>query len=328
MKESNKKIFYLFSTNLDKKPCESICICDKGDTVGTPLYQTGIYPLGSFLTKIIRITKPWIENPIYSESKEEQLETLFNNFDTGDFSFSSIINSDSNAYRLLNLLLIPKWNPMSKRNSHDIFYLLVQYMNFITDCQTNSELYDSKFLRAFIYQQNDKFPNNFIYLPTILGKKSQSPQHLYEATIGLPFTPKYKDHPVKQLFINQNSYPHFIKTKWEPLTLPLNVYEINDVIDLFLVSLTLLFEYHYIFKQCKYCKNIFVTHRANQQYCPFLFSESNLKSKSCQRQYNIRLQIERERSGRRKAEKNLSSTYRIKFGNSGKEYLELLDFFL
>ena len=70
---------------------------------------------------------------------------------------------------------------------------------------------------------------------------------------------------------------------------------------------------------------MFFTHRANQNYCPFLFSDN--RSKSCQRRQNTKLQLEREESGRRKMERSLSSIYLNKYGTESQEYRDLLDFF-
>lgn len=226
---------------------------------------------------------------------------------------------------ILSLLLLDKENPNTNRDNREIFRILLKYMDFIYQCQNNPNLCQTKLLNVFIRQQNIIPPNHLSYIPANLNNEILNLSDILDTVIGSPFLPKYRDHSVKKMVSIQSSYPSTVKTAWEPLVFPVEVYEVCDEIDLFSASLNCLFKYHYIVKKCKYCNNLFFTHRANQNYCPFLFSDN--RSKSCQRRQNTKLQLEREESGRRKMERSLSSIYLNKYGTESQEYRDLLDFF-
>lgn len=316
------KIYYLSSLNSDNIPCESICVCNEGDSLGTPLFQAGIYPLGVFLTKVIRIINSLSSTSKHSMRKELQLEDSFEKFDTNDYSFASIINTDSNARRILSLLLINKWNPNPKRTVSELFYLFDKYLDLINQCLSDKKLRNTKYLRIFSAQQNNSFPNHSMYISSVLQEDAIS---IFNFDSKVPYISKCKESTQKRLFGDTSSGTSSSETKWTPLMQPLDVYEIQDVIDLFLASLICIFENHYIVKKCEYCNNYFVTHRQKQKYCPFLFSVS--PSHSCQRQRNIKIQLERESSGSLQMEKSLRAIYSNKYGSDTQDYRDLIDFF-
>ena len=81
-----QKMYYLFSSN--KVLLEAICVCEENDSVANPLFQTGVYPMGTLLSKSLQIMEPWVNNPVFPLGKDELLDKGFKNFILPeDFSF-------------------------------------------------------------------------------------------------------------------------------------------------------------------------------------------------------------------------------------------------
>lgn len=338
-----QRMYYLFSSaNL----CEAISVCDDGDSIDTPRFQTGVYPMGTLLSKAVQLIKPWISDPASSIKREVILNQEFNKsfpgrnpnnsqpddnpdsaFDpNSDSSFPGIVNYDPNVRRSMELLLQDRWNLIPRREERNIEKLLKKYMEYIHECQSDRNKNNIKHLNIIVSQQKDTMPEQSFYFPIPeTGQDSSNEDKTSEwiqALTGTPFISAVKKNPHKHLLPTLVSEPELIITKWEPLTLPLDVFELHDIVDLLLASLACVFENQYFLKECCYCKNLFITRKRNKKYCPVQDSENN---KTCYDKMNLKLQLARESSGRRKVEKSLRTMYANRYGTSSKKYLIFLN---
>lgn len=313
-----QKMYYLFSQHKNLR--EAICVCENDDSVATPLFQTGVYPVGTLLSKAIQIINPWINNSNFPLGKDNLLEKGFKDFvSSADFSFSSMASSDPNVKKALNLLLKSRWNLPSKREEREIYNLLKKYMSYIHQCQKdkNNSLNSSQYLNIIVSQQKDTLPKHFVYLPDPSDEYRNNINAWINIVSERPYVPNLKHFSQIGLFHLQEEYPAISTTEWGSLYCPLDVYEIFDMVDLLLASLTCIFEHHYHVKECPYCKSLFVTHRANQVYCPAQSSKD--RPKTCQRKMNELRQNARNKFGIPKKEHNLSTMFGNKYGTSPEE---------
>ena len=310
-------MYYLFSSH--KTLLEAICVCEDEDSVATPLFQTGVYPLGTLFSKALQIIEPWANNSISPLGKNELLKKGFDNFTfPKDFSFSSIASLDPNVRKSLDLLLKSRWYLPGKRSEIEIYNLLQKYMRYIYQCQNDEYniLNNVQYLNIIVRQEKDVLPNHSIYLPDPPKDYANNINAWINKITEKPFNPTPKHFSSKRLFPLENNYPLISATKWGTLFLPLDVYEIFDIIDLLLASLTCIFEHHDLIKKCHYCKSLFVTHRSNQKYCP---RESSTSNKTCQRKMNENLQNARNKYGISKKEHCLRTMYANKYGTTAEE---------
>ena len=308
-----QKMYYLFSSN--KVLLEAICVCEENDSVANPLFQTGVYPMGTLLSKSLQIMEPWVNNPVFPLGKDELLDKGFKNFILPeDFSFSSLASLDQNVQKTLDLLLKSRWNLPSKRGETEIYNLLKKYMNYIHQCQKDKtgSFNTTQYLNIVVGQEKDSLPKHSVYLPEPPEEYKNNINAWINQIIGKPYVPTPKHFSSKRLFSLHDNSPLISTTKWGTLFLPLDIYEIFDIIDLLLASLSCIFEHHYLIKKCPYCKSLFVTHRNNQMYCPGQSSKAS--KKTCQRKMNEKIQNNRNKFGIPKKEHNLSTMYGNRYG--------------
>ncbi|MDP4121020.1 MAG: hypothetical protein Q8876_08230 [Bacillota bacterium] len=312
------KMYYLFS----KTEClESIYFCDDGDYINNPTLQTGVYPMGTLLSSSIRILTPWFNNKFNPLRCEKDLSMEFENLLIQDSSFPNVTYEDSAVCTIFRSLLYDGNGIVTNRDHDKAIELLQSYMNYIALCQEERKFSSIEQLNLLSYKNGNELPQRSIYASNIFNEreilsKDGINNFLSDSNMSIqPFkpTPKKRPKPIFDLPIKQT-----MATPWGDLTTPIFVFKINDIIDLILASLQCIFEQNYVIGNCKYCRNLFVTHNQKRTYCPE--QVTNKKSKSCREEAKLKRQLENEKKESIKLHKSLRTMFANKFDNTSLEY--------
>lgn len=325
------KMYYLFSEISKNNFVEAIYVCDDGESIENAIMQTGVYPMGAFLSKAIKILDP-LAKMNFCTFWDMVLSKGMGNCSKEDSSFSNLIyKDDAAAYKVFDLLLLEREDYVhSRRNEKELAKILQRYWNYIRLCQgKDGEKFSStKELRFLINQAQDVFPEHSTYVTNIMSKQNIVTESDIENTLSKvnfkdsSFAPPLKEPTQKILFPHPYSPLRNIKkTKWGELKTPLEVFDITDIIDLILASVYCIFQQGYFLKECPYCKSLFVIRDKRKKYCPNL----NDGNKSCFDTSRLERQLEREKSGSAKKEKILRTMSANKHGATDDKHLEFLN---
>lgn len=291
------KMYYLFS----KTGClESIYVCDNGDYIETPIMQTGVYPMGTLLSKAIKTLMPWFENGMKSILGEEMLTEEFNKFSIQDSSFSNVACDDSAVRTVLELLLINRKHINTYQKHSRIVELLKCYMNYICLCQNQRAFSSIEKLTLLSNQNGSELPRRSIYMTD----KSRENDTLSKDKIARILSNDLPEHFAPALK-KQQARPFFdspsIQTKatsWGALTTPFYVFNIHDIVDFVLASLQCIFEQVHVLGKCKFCGGLFITHDHKRLYCPEQIPDK--KKASCYANAKLERQLAAERASESK----------------------------
>lgn len=319
------KLYYLFS---GQNNLEGLCVCENEDSFESPYYQTGVYPLGTLLAKYYQIIKPTLNFQLYDIDRNGLLErNVHDSFhpNSNSFSFSDKPNPDPNVEIAFRLLLLNKQNISLMRKRDKIHNLSREYCDYIQQCKKDEDqsIQNTDYLNIIVTQQNDTFPKHQTYIPGLPVEYKNDIHKWLNKVTETPYIPELKKSNHKKLFNSDIDSRSILKTEWGNLFFPLDIYEISDEVDLILSSLTNIFKKKYVIKECPYCKNLFVTHRRNQKYCPSRSPKST--NKSCQRKMNEKRQNERNKHGIPQMECSLRTMYSDRHGSCSDEYNQLKD---
>lgn len=274
-------MYYLFSKN---NRLEAVYVCDEGDSIENPILQTGVYPMGTLFSIAIRVLPFRIKNnhdPILSI---EKLSEEFKNLSTQVSSFANATCTDPFVYKVLELLLIDRKHISSDKEYSRLIELLQRYMNFIVLCQNEKHLCTIETLTLFTNQNDIKLPQYYNYITNKISKQGNlSTDEVYDllsdtATPSQNFAPPLKNKGLKQLFELPSPLIEIKSTPWEPLTTPMYVFGIHDIIDFILASLQCIFEENYYIRKCPYCNTVFAVKEKNTKYCPQQTPDSDVHS--------------------------------------------------
>lgn len=313
-------VYYLFS---NKDNLESIYICSTGNYIDKPTYKTDVYFMGTILSKVLSVLIPWYEtnfNPHFYEELLHNIEKMseFNS------SFSSITNNDKTVYSILYMMLYDdkQLNKDESNKNIDIFKLMKQYIDFIKICQKAREYSTYDNLCIVANTLGRKIPGYSVY-----NNPSQSKEFSNIKQILLDdnqyqeyFNPTIIKQQKKLFDIGTNPEKEFSSSN--KLKYPLHVYQIKNIVDLIAVSLESIFRQKYVLGECKFCKNLFVTHNRKQLYCTKQIPDI----KNCQEEAKLKMQLIREKTiPYVKAHKNISKKISQKCSNSSEAYLDYLE---
>lgn len=290
------KIYYLHSKKGDS---EAICICDDEDMaidIENPILISNEYPLGIIFSKMLRTISAWIDNP-YKVSLNEMLEA----FSTKDSSFSSISCDDSALKSIFFILM----NDDKGVNTH---LIIKKYIAYIDKCCDDKEYESAKMLDMFVFSSECSYPKRTIY--STGDEKDVN-------TVATDFLALDKNisHRSKKLFnITKKNHIEFIR-----LIKPLTIYEINDVSDLILASISAVISQGYSIGKCRECKNYFVSPDRKRKYCKD-YREDKDKNKdkedgSCYEKANRKRISDKNASQSRKMYNSIREMYSRKIGN-------------
>ena len=324
------KMYYLFSEISKNNFVEAIYVCDDGNYIESATMQTGVYPMGTFLSKTIKMLDPLAKRN-FCAPWDMVLSRGMENCSKEDSSFSNLIyNDDATAYKVFDLLLLEREKYVhSRRNEKELAKILQRYWNYIRLCQgKDGEKFSStKELHFLINQAQDVFPEHSTYVTNMLSKQSIVTESEIENTLSKvnfedsSFAPPLKE-PTQKTFFPRPYSPlrNIKKTKWGELKTPLEVFDITDIIDLILASVYCIFQQRYFLKECLYCKSLFIIRDKRKKYCPNL----NDGNKSCFDTSRLERQLEREKSGSAKKEKILRTMSANKYEAKSDEHRKFL----
>lgn len=242
------KIYYLHS---EQGSCEAICICEENRNIENPLVISAVYPVGVIFSKILHTLKPWIENP-YKVSMQETLK----GFSDEDSSFPSVSCKDDVLKSIFNVLLSEDKSIQRIRTYDEIQSSITVCMSYINLCCNEKELEKMRVLDMFISSSGLSHPSKSIYPEVdVMEIGSAITEHFaFKPNVG------YKS---KRLFTIATE-----KTVTNnKLVTPLTVYEIGDIVDLILASLSAVFSQGYSMGICRFCKTYFVSYDKKRKYC-------------------------------------------------------------
>lgn len=324
------KLYYLFSKVSKDNFVEAIYVCDDGESIENATMQTGVYPMGAFLSKTINILDPLAKKNFsilqWDMIISKELE-IFSEEKASSFS-NLIYDNDAVAHKVFKLLLLDNEKYVhSKKSKEEFTKILQRYLNYVRlcGCQDKGKYSSVKELYLLINQTRDRLPEHFTYVTNILNKQNIVTENEIEnalmdiAFIDSSFVPSLKER--NTLFPRPYSPLHnIIKTKWGELKTPLEVFDITDIIDLILASVYCIFQQGYFLKECPYCKSLFVIRDKRRIYCPNL----NDGNKSCFDTSRLERQLEREKSGSAEKEKSLRTMSANKYGNRSAKHRKFL----
>ena len=331
------KMYFLFSEISKNNFVEAVYICDNGESFENATMQTGVYPMGAFLSKAIKILdileKQNFSRLKYSEM-ELEAEEIKEFFSKKDSAYSNLIYDDVVACAVFDLLLRSRQYMYTKRNKEEFTKILQRYLNYIRLCENeNGENYSSiQKLYLLLNQTQDIMPAHSTYVTNTLDRRnllseSEIENFLLDITYkNSSFSPSLKKH--KQKMFNQlkaSPLYNVKKTKWGELKTPLEVFDITDIIDLILASVYCIFQQGYFLKECPYCKSLFIIRDRRKKYCPNL----DIDNKSCYGTSRLEKQLAREKSKSAKIEKSLRTMFAEKakkYGKESKAYIEYIKF--
>lgn len=324
------KLYYLFSEISENNFVEAIYACDDGEFIENATMQTGVYPMGVFLSKAINILDPLAKKNFsilqWDMVISKELET-FSKEKASSFS-NLIYDNDAVAHKVFELLMLDNEKYVySKRSKEEFIRILQLYLNYVRlcGCQDKGKYSSVKELYLLINQARDRLPEHFTYVTNALNKQNIVTENEIENAlvdidfIDSSFAPSLKER--KMLFPRPHSPLHnIVKTKWGELKTPLEVFDITDIIDLILASVYCIFQQGYFLKECRYCKSLFATHDKRKNYCPNLNNDNSCFDKS-----RLKKQLKREVPKWAKKEKCLRTTSARKHGVKSNEHREILD---
>jgi hypothetical protein len=334
------KLYYIFSEISEKEKGnkkefrEAIYQCSGENFNENADYQTGVYPMGTFLSKTIKLLAPWAEQGYSPYKWMESVSKELNCVSEKDSSFANLIQDDPFADAVFQALFIYPENiqdpEKTKRNVHQFYKMLPHYLNYIELCQEHEGKFSSiKELNSLMNQADNNSPEHFTYVirnsnKQELSSKNEMKNFLLNANLkNSTFAPSLKECNIKKLVPSSFLLPTYDtkKTKWGELKTPLEVFHITDIIDLILASLYCIFQQKYILRKCPYCKGLFISHGKKKKYCPNITYEN----KSCYDKKRLKGQLEREQSGSARQEKSLRTMSAQKHGSNSEAHRIFLD---
>ncbi len=244
------KIYYLYSK---QGAYEAICICEGNKGIDNPFIISAEYPLGVIFSKVLRTLNAWLESP-YKVSMQEKIK----DFSNEDSSFSSVCCNDDDLKSIFNVLMNDDQS-INKLRSFDEFQSLIKnYTLYIDECCKARENAEMKVpdIDMLVFSLGLSYPQKSIY-PKIDFKDSLTKMKEYS-----PFKAKI-NYQSKRLFeaTAENT------VIYNNLKTPLIVYEINDISDLILASISAVFSQRYSIGKCRFCKNYFVSYDKKKKHC-------------------------------------------------------------
>lgn len=285
-------MYYLFSKT---NRLETIYMCENGNSIDRPLFKTGVYPMGTLLSKAVKLLTPWSNTNYCWNEQMDMIKKGIMERCKEKSSFSSVTEND-NFVRAAFEIMIKKPDYIDcKKGYNEFVRLLGVFMNFMSLCQDDSYYCYADYLNLISKQSGYDMPSFFLYTPTnnnsqsILSKEEIKDLIITGASKQTVFEPVISIKQ-KKLFemSNQQQTPNSFGT----LQLPIYIYEIHDIVDFIVVSLNCIFRQKFVLKKCKYCGELFVTHDRKRLYC----HNQSQDEKSCYEHKKLEDQLFKERT--------------------------------
>lgn len=274
----DRKMYYLFSRI---RSLESVYICDGDNYIDHATDRTEVYPLGVMLSKTLKLLEPFHEGariPLWSAG-EEILRDGLSSLSEESPSFPNIGFDDACTQYVLFSLLINGHGFIESDKFERLPELLRVYTNYIYLCQENPDYFKFDNLRLLAVENDHKLPNYSLYTGHTQDISGDSSGLSQDEIIKLFDYNRTENHsrfvpPLEKkskLLFRLTAEPTDSEaTAWGQLILPIDIFEIHDIVDLVLASLQCIFKNDYVITRCRNCNSFFVRSNRRYKYCPLL----------------------------------------------------------
>lgn len=96
------RLFFLFSESIK---LEAIYLCEDGDYIDKPKLKTGVYPMGTLLSRAIGLLMSWYKEKLNLLIKDEIISAALKSYPKYESSFFSITYNDSAVQIIFETLI-------------------------------------------------------------------------------------------------------------------------------------------------------------------------------------------------------------------------------
>jgi len=301
-----EKVFYLFS---ESKKLEALYLCEDENYIDKPKLKTGVYPMGTLLSRAVYLLSPWYAENLNLAKKDKIMAIALSTSPNYESSFSSVVYEDSVAKIVFEMLI----KNQEYKSINGKFNKSNTELKGILDYTIR--------LQGNIYESTT---DNLRKELNELGNISLKHNIYYSKSENVATTNKKIFNPNtvrKNKLLFKLDEPQKIENRYGELNLPIHLYEIYDVVDLIVSSLQCIFEQNYILGKCKFCDSLFIGKDRRTKYCP-----NRLENiKSCQEIKKLNNQLNSEKSSEsKKVHKNIRTQLANKLGTEDERYKRFL----
>ena len=306
------RLFYLFS---ESKKLEAIYLCEDGNYIDKTKLKTGVYPMGTLLSRTIYLLSPWYAEKLNLAKKDEIIALALNTFPNYESSFSSVVYEDSVAQIVFETLIKNQEYQLTKGRFDESDTKLEGILDYIKELQENTYESTAENLARKLNRLGYIPLKRNLYYTEKQNEKSENNNGSDNESFN-PSTVRKN----KQFF--KLDEPQQVENLYGELELPIYAYEIYDIADLIISSLQCVFEQNYIVEKCQFCNNLFIAKDRRTQYCP----QKLKKLKSCQERNKLKTQLIRENSSEsQRVRKSIRTQLSNKLGNYDERYYKFLE---
>lgn len=306
------RLFFLFSESVK---LEAIYLCEDGNYIDKPKLKTGVYPMGTLLSRAIYLLSPWYAEKLNLAKKDEIIALALNTFPNYDSSFSSVVYEDSVAQIVFETLIKNQEYQLTKGRFDESDTKLEGILDYIKELQENTYESTAENLARKLNRLGYIPPKRNLYYTEKQNEKSENNNGSDNESFNPSTVCKNK-----QFF--KLDEPQQVENLYGELELPIYAYEIYDIADLIISSLQCVFEQNYIVEKCQFCNNLFIAKDRRTQYCP----QKLKKLKSCQERNKLKTQLIRENSSEsQRVRKSIRTQLSNKLGNYDERYYKFLE---
>lgn len=305
------RLFFLFSESLK---LEAIYLCEDENYIDKPKLKTGVYPMGTLLSRAIYLLSPWYAEKLNLAKKDEIIALTMNTSPDYESSFSSIVYEDSVAQIVFEMLIKNQEYKLTQGHFDKSNTKLEKILDYIKKLQENTYESTAEKLIRKLNRLRYISPKHNLYYTEKQDEKSENKNASCKESFNSSTVRKSK--PLFKL-----EKPQPVETLYGELELPIFVYEIYDIVDLIISSLQCVFKQNYIVRKCLFCNSLFIAKDSRTKYCP----QKLQTMKNCQERYKLQIQLIRENSSEsERVRKNIRTQLTNKLGNEDKRYKDFL----
>jgi len=307
-----EKVFYLFS---ESKKLEAIYLCEDNNYIDKPKMKTGVYPMGTLLSRTIGLLMSWYKEKLNLLIKDEIISAALKSSPKYESSFFSITYNDSAVHIIFETLIKNQEYLYTEGRYNNNNKELKEVLDYIVECLKDiSKLSNEMLIQKF---------NELGYIPpkhNLYYTRKRNKQSTNEIRLKNKYFNPNTVRRTKRLFNLPESQP--VENLYGELKLPIYVYEIYDIVDFIASALQCVFEKNYILGKCRFCDSLFVAKDRRTKYCP-----NQLKTvKSCSERHKLNAQLIRETSSEsERIKKNIRTQLANKLGTDDERYKDFLD---
>lgn len=207
------RLFYLFSESVK---LEAIYLCEDEEYIDKPKLKTGVYPMGTLLSRAIYLLSPWYAENLNLAKKDEIIALTLNTSPDYESSFSYIVYEDSVAQIVFEMLIKNQEYKLTQVRFDKSNTELEKILNYIQELQGNTFESTAEKLIKKLNRLGYISPKHNLYYTEKQDEKSENKNASYEKSFN-PSTVRKS----KPLFKLDETQP--VETLYEELELPICV---------------------------------------------------------------------------------------------------------